>query len=198
MSELKRLFIAVALPGDVRQYLKTVREKLEKTGADAKWVDPSQIHLTLKFLGSTPQEKIPAILAIGKQACEGIPRIPVTLGTLGGFPSLNAPRVLWVNLNDPGDFLISIAAHLENGLEGLGFEKEQRPFQTHMTLARIRSQKNRLTLVQAAIDLQKTLKALPFAVDNITLFESRLSPKGPAYLAIERISLGEISSSPSG
>lgn len=186
---MKRLFIAVAIPLAIKDVLGKISLDLKKTGADAKWVEIQNIHLTMKFLGSVAEEKTSEIVKRMKKACRGKSHISVTLDAFGGFPSLHAPRVLWAGLKDPENHLAKIASILENDLEELGFSKESRPFQTHITLARIRSQQNRLALVQAVTDLQKIQKPIPFTIDNLTLFESHLSPKGPTYVVLDEVKL---------
>lgn len=191
MSQLKtrRLFIAVAIPDNIREYLAESCEKLKKTGGDAKWVEEENIHLTLKFLGATEEAKIPLVSRAIETACSGIAGFTAALESIGGFPSLTAPRVLWASLKDPEGYFSKIASRLEDNLVKLGFEKENRTFKNHMTLARVRSQRNRLSLVQSALDLQKNIKPMSFFADNVTLFESKLSPKGPTYLVVKKIDL---------
>jgi len=185
----KRLFVAVELPTEIKEYLGSTIRTLQKTNADAKWVEPKNIHLTLKFLGATSSEMIPAIRKTMTAAAENTPPLPTTLEAFGGFPSLAAPRILWVSLADKEKRLERIAQRLESSLSGIGFAKENRPFKAHITLARLRSPRNRLALADAAQKFQAAMEHPAFNIDNITLFESILSPKGPAYTIMEQIKL---------
>jgi 2'-5' RNA ligase len=185
----KRLFIAVELPQDIREYLGAAVRTLQETGADAKWVESKNIHLTLKFLGATPAETIPAIRRTMTAVTDNARAVPTSLETFGGFPSLSAPRVLWVSLTDKEKHLEHIVRGLEDSLSAVGFAKEDRPFKAHITLARLRSSHNRLSLTEAARKFQAVLEHPAFNLDNMTLFESVLSPKGPAYSIIEQIKL---------
>ncbi|MDD5019047.1 MAG: RNA 2',3'-cyclic phosphodiesterase, partial [Candidatus Omnitrophica bacterium] len=179
----------VELPQGIREYLCAAVRTLQETGADAKWVEPKNIHLTLKFLGATTAETIPAIRRAMTAVTDNARAVPTSLETFGGFPSLSAPRVLWVSLTDKEKHLERIVRELENSLSAAGFAKEDRPFKAHITLARLRSSRHRLSLIEAARKFQAAMKHPVFSLDNITLFESVLSSKGPAYSIIEQIKL---------
>lgn len=194
MSQLKRLFIAVELPQKIRKYLGAAVQALKKTGADAKWVEPTNIHLTLKFLGATPPETIPKIHEIMTAVADNARILPTSLEAFGAFPSLGAPRVLWVSLADKEKRLKHIAQGLEHPLSDIGFAHENRPFKPHITLARLHSPRNRASLIDAAQKFQTTMKHPAFILDNITLFESTLSPKGPTYTIVEQVRLTDAGS----
>jgi 2'-5' RNA ligase len=129
MSQLntKRLFVAVELPKDIREYLGRAILGLQKTGADAKWVEPKNIHLTLKFLGATPPETIPAICKAMTTAAENTPPWPTTLESFGGFPSLTAPRVLWISLADKEKRLERLVQKLDDSFSGIGLTSWNAP-----------------------------------------------------------------------
>ncbi len=184
--ETKRLFIAILLPASIKSHLENYQKELKKTGADVKWVESQNIHLTLKFLGKTNTEKIPKIVDILKRLPTPQKRIPVTLDQFGFFPEKKSPRVIWAGLNDKTKNLEKIALFLEEALTPLGFEKETRAFQSHITLARVRSSQNMLALVEKINELDENFKTIDFFIDNITLFESELSPHGPTYSIIHQ------------
>lgn len=199
--ETKRLFIAVLLPASIKSHLENYQKELKKAGADVKWVESQNIHLTLKFLGEAKTGQIPQIVD-----CLGRPptpwkRIPVTLNQFGFFPAKKSSRVLWAGLNDKTRGLEKIALFLEEALVPFGFAKETRAFQSHITLGRIRSSQNMSALIEKINELNGTLqtssdiprkrdenfKITDFLVDNITLFESALSPGGPVYSIVHQI-----------
>ena len=95
--------------------------------------------------------------------------------------------MLWAGLIDPGRQLAGIAQLLEDSLEKMGFEKENRPFQAHATLGRIRSSLNKITLIEKIKYINEHFKPQEFSINNITLFESKLSPHGPAYSVIHKV-----------
>lgn len=182
-----RLFIAVELPPDVRKKLASLQKDLQKTGADAKWVEPENIHLTVKFLGNVEPDKAGKIGSLLEKLFGRQPAFEAALDEIGCFPSLGAPRVVWAGLTDADKLLGRIAQKTEEELAKMGFEKENRPFTAHSTLARIRSARNRTALASEILDINKDFKKKTFLIDNITLFESHLSPKGPAYSIIHQV-----------
>lgn len=182
-----RLFIAVELPTEIREKLSSLQKNLQKTGADAKWVEPDHIHLTVKFLGNVELEKASAIGALLDKLFPHQATFEMTLDEIGCFPSLGAPRVVWAGLRNADKTLERIVQTTEEELYKMGFEKEVRPFTAHATLGRIRSPRNRTALSLKIEDINRDFKKERFQIDNITLFESRLSPKGPAYSIIHQV-----------
>ncbi|HQP91269.1 MAG TPA: RNA 2',3'-cyclic phosphodiesterase [Candidatus Omnitrophota bacterium] len=181
----KRLFIAVELPKKVKKTLSSLQDSLKKTGADIKWVEPENIHLTLKFLGAVKTETINNITKkIDKFRDEK--KIKTELFGLGGFPSLTGIRVIWAGLTDEKERILKIAHDLEGDLENFGFEREKRRFKAHITLGRMRSDCNKLSLIEKIKAINQDFEKIIFEVDNITLFESKLSPHGPTYSIIHQ------------
>jgi len=183
----KRLFIAVKLPRNIISALEDHQKQLQKCGADAKWVEPRNNHLTLKFLGSVPAEKIKGLIEELDKLFSAQRSFQVILFELGCFPAPSSARVIWAGLEDTGLILKNIASDIEDSLQKLGFEKENREFKAHATLARIRSGQNRIALIEKLEELNTGFKKKKFSIDNITLFESKLSPKGPAYSIIHQV-----------
>lgn len=182
-----RLFIALELPQAIRKELTALQKDLQKAGADAKWVEPGNIHLTVKFLGNVEPDKAKKIVALLNKLFQHQPAFETALDEIGCFPSVGAPRVVWAGLTDEGKLLERIAQKTEEELGKMGFGKENRPFTAHATLARIRSVRNRTALALKIQDLNKDFRKKTFRIDNITLFESRLSPQGPTYSIIHQV-----------
>ncbi len=181
--------MALELPESVQAELATLQRELQKSGADAKWVEPHNLHITLKFLGSVNTEKIPPIISALDNLLKNETALTMTLEGLGGFPSKTAPRVVWAGFREEAPRLKTLAQAIENTLSGLGFQKETRPFETHATLARLRSSRNRVALAEKIELSQKTLTGETFTADRLTLFESQLSSQGPTYRCVHRIIL---------
>lgn len=185
--ETKRLFIAIEIPENIKTYLAAIQKELKTSGADAKWVEPENIHLTLKFLGSVEIGRIKNLEEVLIKRFHQTKQFKMTLNQLGAFPSISSCRVLWAGLDDRTDNLKNIALGIDEEFSKLGFEKEAREFQAHATLARIRSSRNKIALIEKIKHAQENLKIMDFTIDNLTLFESRLSPKGPTYSIIHQI-----------
>jgi 2'-5' RNA ligase len=189
-----RAFIAIELPKEIRNVLSGFQDELMKTRAQVKWVKPENIHLTLKFLGEIEQGKVLEIHSVLNGIAQENPPFRVCLSSLGAFPKLQYPRIIWIGVNDAQP-VIEIAKDLDKQLIKIGLPAESRPFSTHITLGRVRSGLNRKALVERLESLNKNLSpASPeFKVFNLTLFKSTLTPRGPIY---EVISSSPLKSTP--
>jgi 2'-5' RNA ligase len=184
----QRLFIASDPPVSVKTHLASLQKTLRQSGSDTQWVEPHNIHLTLKFLGDTLPEKTRDIAVLLDKIFKDQKSFVARLDCLGAFPSRHAPRIIWVGLRDD-QTLGKMAGALETALFPLGFAKEDRPFQAHMTLGRVRSARNRVALADLLTHARESFKEEIFRIDNVTLFESRLSTSGPAYLGLHKVRL---------
>ena len=188
MSDTIRTFIAIELNESMRAELASVQSKLKGSGADIKWVEPENIHLTLKFLGATEKNRIDAIKNILDSTTGQIKPFNISLSSLGAFPDLNSPRVIWVGIEDENvgaRHAVPLLIHtIENELSNLGFPKDNRPFLAHVTLGRARSPKNKQELKKIIDDINKRRGGQcppPTTVNHVTLFQSALTPTGPMY-----------------
>jgi RNA 2',3'-cyclic 3'-phosphodiesterase len=139
MSTSLRLFIAIELPAEMRTTLNDLQHRLQRHPALARlrWVRPEGIHLTLKFLGPVPAERLPQIEAAIARAVAGIPVFELHLGNLGTFGGPRSPRVLWAGIAGDVDTLAKLQSQLEAELAPLGLPAEARRFSPHLTLARV-------------------------------------------------------------
>lgn len=184
-----RTFIAIELPEEIKNRLKSLQERLKTAGADVKWVEPQNIHLTLKFLGETNDKKIKDIASVVRQVAENNPGFTMRISGLGGFPDAESPRVIWVGIAKGGEEIKAVAADLEERVAKLGIPKEKRLFSGHITIGRTRSALNLGGLVQSIKDnAQKTGEIAEFNARGITFFKSTLTPKGPTYEPIAQAS----------
>jgi 2'-5' RNA ligase len=132
-----RLFVAIEIPAEVRQALGAAIGRLEKIGRGARWVRVEGIHLTLKFIGEMPGEKVPAIEESLREARLSAP-VEARFRGVGFFPNERHPRVCWAGVEGSPN-LAELAAQVDTRLEKFGVERETRPFQPHLTLARFKS-----------------------------------------------------------
>lgn len=187
LLEQKRLFIAIELPPDTKKRLQSMQNELKKCGPDVKWVEPENIHLTLKFLGNVGTKESEKIGELLEKNFSSKKSFKVTLDRLGCFPTLHSPRILWAGFEDKQGRTRNIARILDDSLNGLGFDKETREFQLHATLGRFRSPRNKIAFIKQIEELNRGFKPYDLCADNITLFESKLSPKGPAYAILRSV-----------
>jgi 2'-5' RNA ligase len=183
-----RSFIAIDFPEETRKALEDIQKELKQCGAGVRWVKPGSIHLTLKFLGNIHLAQVEDIALAVAQEVRDQP--PITLGAagLGAFPSRRKPRVIWIGMEGEVQRLSRIQARVENALEPLGFVREKRVFQAHLTIGRVKDRRR----LQALIDAMATLDMEPFNsfdADEIILYKSDLRPTGAIYTKLHRMPL---------
>ncbi len=178
-----RLFVALELSDALRAAVRELLDRLQRAHAEVHWVRPEGMHLTLKFIGEVPEDKLASI----RQALSSVQSaklVTMEFRGLGYFPNERRPRVLWVGI-EASENLAALAAQMEAALEPLGIARENRPFVPHLTLGRFKSSV-RLE------PLQKEIAALPSTelgrveTREFFLFQSKLSPKGAEYTKLER------------
>ncbi len=175
-----RVFIALEVPQDVQQRIASLIEVLAASHADVGWVRPEQLHVTMKFLGELSEEQRAATEALIRRVAAGQVPFIVGLRALGAFPSLRAPRVLWVGIDTGQDEVVRLAETLEREGSALGWPVEARPFSAHVTIGRVRSFRGREALLREAERLHWQPPA-PWQVRALTLYQSLLSPSGASY-----------------
>ncbi len=187
-----RTFIAVEISPPLREELFSLQQELKKSSSDVKWVEPQNMHLTLKFLGDTGEEKIPKI----KEALSGIclNNNPFNIGFcgIGVFPKPDSPRVVWIGIKEGKERLTELAACIENGLTHLGFEPGKRAFSAHLTLGRVRSEMNKNGLKNAIAEIASYNFKNTLIIENIVLFRSELDLAGPRYTKLAEFGLSNI------
>lgn len=183
-----RLFIAIDMPDRVREEITELSNLLMKYDTDVKWVPPNNIHLTVKFLGSTPEAMIEAIRESLVAVASGFAPFHLLIKGTGAFPNEKHPRVLWVGVAD-SDPLRSLRDRIEAKLEALGFPREGKDFHPHLTLGRVRSQRGLIALLKQ-LSLYRKAHFGEFSVDAVNLMQSELKPKGAEYRCLHAIPLG--------
>jgi 2'-5' RNA ligase len=191
-----RTFVAVELEAPLRQALAQVqaalRSRLEQSaGSDIRiqWVKPESIHQTLKFLGDIPEDRVPDVQAVLARVAGGHSRFTVDVEGLGVFPDTRAPRVLWVGLTAHVDALKRLAADIEVALDAIGFAPEAKPFNPHLTLARIKERSR--DVGRALSDLAQDTKLGTLTVTAVSLMKSDLQRSGSVYTRLCAVPLKE-------
>jgi RNA 2',3'-cyclic 3'-phosphodiesterase len=177
-----RAFVALEVPREARDSLAIFQEELSKTGADLKLVEKENLHFTLKFLGEISQgQAAEAGSRLGRLKLHGG---EVEIRGAGAFPSPNRPRVVWAGVAPDGEPMVtSIAEEVISALDGIG-ELDDRPFRAHITLARVRSDRNSGGLARSI--LQNSSREFGRAsLSELKLKSSRLQAGGPVYSDLE-------------
>ena len=180
-----RGFIAI----DIRSFplLLQFENEIRNLGADVKLVEPENIHITLKFLGDTDDEHIDRIGEIMNDAVKEIDPFEIQLKGAGVFPDQKYIRVMWIGMKN-GEQIGEIVNKIDEQITKLGFKKEKRGFSAHLTIARVKSAKNKEKLLQV-IEKYRDIEFGNFKVDSIKLKKSELTPKGPIYTTLKEIKI---------
>jgi 2'-5' RNA ligase len=158
-------------------------------GQALKTEPTENLHVTLKFLGSTEERLLPEIIEIIRKQAAAKRAAELSLTGLGAFPHLKRPAVVWVGLQGEGaQTLIDLAAGLESELEPLGFGREDRPFHPHLTLARVKTRPPRELTTYIEQHAATGYGIAPLRA--VELFRSELKPTGSHYTVLESLPLG--------
>lgn len=190
-----RTFIAILISPQARQALENCIQRLSDLApAGVRWVDPSGIHLTLRFLGNIPTTTVDQVLAAQAAAAGTFPPFSVQLSQLGMFPNQRRPRVLWAGVTGELEALQMLHRAVEGQLERIGYSPEKRPFAPHLTLGRVRERvsnadRTRIADAVSSVTLDNTD---PWLVEESHLIRSTLSPQGAIYTSIGAASLAPL------
>jgi len=177
-----RTFLACQISRQTRNGIARAARSLSRFNDAVRWVRTEQLHLTIKFLGDVRDADVPALCDALTAATHNTAPFDLTLTRLGCFPPKGPVRVIWAGHNDTPETLVRLVHSVETQLEPLGFARERRPFTTHITLGRVKTDTtgDRLRSVVGKTSLQPTKDS----IDMLTLFESHLSPKGPTHIPL--------------
>ena len=180
-----RTFIALKLPQDILDRLGAIAQEQQRApgGSAGQWVTPDKIHLTLKFLGDVPEQRIPTILSAVSNACNPLPPFDIRLAGLGCFPNARKPRVVWVGIDERTGQLHTLYRRIEEAMAACGFEAEKRPFRPHLTLARVaqRASRQQAELLGATASHRKLGTIGVMQANAVFVVKSTLHSQGAQY-----------------
>jgi 2'-5' RNA ligase len=188
-----RLFVAVDIDdrtrGGVARAIDVLRTALEAAQSSARvsWVAPDRLHLTLQFIGQVSEDTAAAIEARLGPPFE-LPAFEMRLGSIGTFPPGGRPRVVWLALDRGADALAALHEEVQRRLADVPFRRESRAFSPHLTLARFKHGGTRVDVER--ISRVALRPAGGCTIDRVTLYQSRLSPRGPTYTPLRVTPLG--------
>ncbi len=178
-----RLFVALALDEKIRDALKAAVDELRRTRVPVRWVKPDGIHLTLKFLGETPGEKIDSLKSTLERITSGVYPFPITVSGMGAFPTLSNPRIIWAGVLEPSGSLEKVWDSLEAAAAAMGWKRERRGFRPHVTVGRVRGNINIKQLASAVGNMQNSVWGEQES-RGLSLYRSYLDPGGAKYEVI--------------
>jgi 2'-5' RNA ligase len=186
-----RTFIAVDIGKVIRDRAVSLQEILARTGAEVKWVEPENIHVTLLFLGEVDDRTIPDVCRVVAEQAQRQPAFSMSIERVGCFPNARRPRVLWIGVGEGTQELCALHDALEPPLLDLGcYRREERQYTPHITLGRVRSERPADKLA-AALSKHAGWQGGQTSVREILVMSSELRPQGPIYTVMSRAKLGE-------
>ena len=190
-----RTFIAIELSPPLKAKLAELQEQLRPRlpPSSIRWVQPDSIHLTLKFLGDTPTDKIEGIQTALARAAAQVAPFSFTVGELGCFPNNRQPRVVWVGLQEPTGTLARLQQAVEELVAPLGFPTEGRPFSPHLTLGRVQRHASRAEVRQIGEVVAASAVGVldEMTVTAVSYIKSDLRPSGAVYTTLFQAGLGK-------
>jgi len=182
-----RCFIGIDLPPSLKSDITHIQEELDNTHNKIKFVNRENLHITLKFIGNVPEELTSNILNCTKEITEAIKPIPFKVDKIGAFPKIKHPTVIWIGSTEKNHKLNDLFHRIENALYHLKIEKEKRKFHPHITLGRTKQFKKKKELINML--KQINFPSHQIKIEAITLYKSKLSPKGPIYTTLGKCKL---------
>jgi len=172
-----RAFLGIPIPDNLKSKVIGIQDRF--SDFDIKFVESENLHFNIKFFKEIENEKVKKYKEILEKISTQFEPFEIEISGLGAFPSKNYIRVIWLGVKQGYQIFRSLTETIENSLEALGAEREDR-FIPHLTLGRVRSGRNKNELLILIRKLED-VEIGKMKIDKITVFQSKLSPKGPIY-----------------
>jgi len=186
-----RVFIAIDIDDKIRKAIadlqKQIVSKVDVKKGDLKWVEPNNIHLTLKFLGEISDEQVIEVSEIAKTVAQAHQKFNLEIESVGSFGGRSA-KIVWVGAGKGTDALLALQKDLDDLLAQTGYPKEEREFSAHLTLCRVNHPIAGLKIGEAIAQFSH-LKLGSIAADALCVYQSQLTPAGPNYTLLQSFKL---------
>jgi len=187
MAKGIRTFIGIFPPAQSLARVLELQSALKEVDPSVRWEVPKKLHVTLKFLGDLDADQTREILAGLRAMGRSLAPINIELSQLGGFPTVAAPRIIWLGTGPRRDpMLDECAITVERLCDGAGVKKEERPFSPHITLGRAKGKISRALITKIE---STTFERVQFLCTELLVMKSDLSPSGSAYSLLSTIPL---------
>ncbi len=188
MNETIRSFVAIELPDNIKNQIESYIFELRKFSPKQKWIKKESLHITLKFLGNQSPQKVENVIISLMPLGDHCKPFEIAIKNLGAFPNQHKPRVIWLGIKAvPSELFFQTHTWIEDQLDRIGFEKEQRKFSPHLTLARIKFPIDSSRLWEFV--RENPFRAQSFYVNEIVLMRSILKSSGAEYSQIQKYPL---------
>ncbi len=184
-----RTFIAVEISAAVRAKAEELIGLLRDSRADVKWVEPHNLHLTLQFLGDVPENQIAEVCKAVEHGASAVKPFTLEIRGAGAFPNLGKPRTIWLGAKEGAERMADLHDNIALMLADLGFRDEERRYQAHLTIGRVKSMKN-VSPLGSLLRQHAEFSAGAFSVEKAIVFSSRLERGGPIYEKLSTAPLG--------
>ncbi len=181
-----RTFVALLIPKDWAEYLGRVEQDLASRMSGLSWVKPENLHFTLRFLGDLGDSGVTRAGGAVERGAGEARAFQARLGSLGGFPSLDRPRVLWAGLAEGGEGAVDLARAVNEALRRDGFGPPDKPFRPHLTLARVREGARGMDALRGYAPPPPPGDAV---LERVALMKSDLHPAGARYTPLVEVRL---------
>ena len=188
MKNQLRTFIAVSLSSTVLAEIKKIVRTFQTHFWNVRWVEPKNMHVTLKFLGDTPLNDLPQLILTVTQCTSEMGSFDLTFRGLGAFPNRESPKTVWIGCQEGSKELIQLAESIDSDLLPLGFPREPRRFSPHLTIGRIKKSVQESPLMSLAGEEQDRLFG-SCSVSEVQIFSSELTRHGAIYDELAAIPL---------
>ena len=190
MPQPLRTFIAVESTPGMRDRACDLIGKLSATSASVRWVEPEQMHWTLAFLGDVRMDDVPGVCRAVQRGAKSVAPFALHAQGAGAFPNAERPRTIWLGTSEGSDEMIALHDAIEAELEKIGFRGERRRFRPHLTLGRVRrSPPHEVSQLGELVEQYASFDAGSMHIDEVIVFSSRLTPRGPTYDELGRAAL---------
>lgn len=184
-----RTFIAAEVPSGIRATAERQIQGLQRAGAEFRWIQPAQLHLTLRFLGNMLDREIPELCRVVTEAVAGCEPIQVGVRGLGAFPNWHSPKVIWMGLGPDLRELQDLHRRVNQGLQKMGFPLERGDYRPHLTLGRIPAGGALDASVQTYLEAHLETDFGSMEIDEVVVFSSFLDREGTTHTPMATIGL---------
>ena len=191
MSEkLIRTFLSIPVPSMVKSKKQMLYSTLEQSPAKINWVKDEQLHITIKFIGHTPENLFDEIKSLVIKVVSSIRPFKITINNTGCFPVPERPRILWLGVDGDLKSMKNLYLNIEKQMETIGFSLNDGEYFPHVTLARIKYPQKFTPDISTF--LNSSYDPIDFKVDRVQFLSSELLPAGTLYTLLGSFPLGEI------
>ena len=184
-----RSFIALPLEAVLTVEIKKVQQRLNSPVGAVRWINPEQLHLTLRFLGNVPADRLDDLTAALRRACARTAPFQLALEGAGCFPNTQSPRVVWIGIQGDLEPLRQLQEQIGQETKNFGDPGDPRAFQPHLTIGRVKASGLEGRKAGQAIECAIVPKLGDWTVNNVLLVQSQLSPDGARYTTLAAVAL---------